>query len=456
MRKLPGWRIVLPGLLLAFSILLVSCGSDNQNDQNRQPLRLILRFDTGYVDEPYNTTLTADGGIRPYKFSLEGNLPKGLSYNSGRISGTPQERGTFELIISVEDANLSNRTQKITLTIGETPPPRLDQVFPLAEVSDPFPYLFRVRDREARGFQVQIPLKDLKTTLDSFKADASVLYVLRYNEEKGLVDIDAAFTGPRKDLEAFRFTATPLPDKKVRPEVSFRETKVAFYDKNGKLAGNAQAIERTASEGRYKFSDLEAIARNWGRRLTPATPSTTAPTAPQAPANNPPQGQAGDQGSPTAPTENQKADTTQEDSPAEPPTPSTEQTPPSPPAQPPQPGQAQPPQPGPAQPPQPEPAQPAGTPAAQPPGQPAPAPSPAAQKLEGDLNGDGVVDQKDLDLLRSSYAWASVSTGQATPPTNQPRTPPPPGGTPPGSSTSGSGSSDANPEEENPDNSEGK
>lgn len=483
MRKLPGWGIVLPGLLLAFSILFASCGSDNQNDQNRQPLRLILRFDTGYVDEPYNTTLTADGGIRPYKFSLEGNLPKGLSYNSGRISGTPQERGAFELTISVEDANLSNRTQKITLTIGETPPPRLDQVFPLAEVSDPFPYLFRVRDREARGFQVQIPLKDLKTTLDSFKADANVLFVLRYNEEKGLVDIDAAFTGPRKDLEAFRFTATPLPDKKVRPEVSFRETKVAFYDRNGKLAGNAQAIERTASEGRYKFSDLEAIARNWGRRLTPATPSTTAPTAPQAPAastpqapannpNNPPQGQAGNQGGPTAPTtENQAAGTTQDNPAAEQPAPPTEPAPPgagaaaSPeggrppsPAQPPQPGQAQPPQPGQAQPPQPGQAQPAGTPAAQPQGQPAPAPSPEAQKLEGDLNGDGVVDQKDLDLLRSSYAWASVSAGQAAPPTNQPRTPPtpPPGGTLPGSGTSGSGSSSSEQnDQENPDNSEG-
>jgi hypothetical protein len=442
MGKLSGWGIALPGLLLAFSFLLASCGSDNQNNQNRQPLRLIVRFDPGYVDEPYSTTLTADGGIRPYKFSLEGNLPKGLSYNSGRISGTPQERGTFELIISVEDANLSNRTQKITLTIGETPPPRLDQVFPLAEVSDPFPYLFRVRDREARGFQAQIPLKDLKTTLESFKADANVLYVLRYNEEKGLVDVDAVFTSPRKDLEAFRFTASPLPDKKVRPEVSFRETKVAFYDKNGKLAGNAQAIERTPSEGRYKFSDLEAIARNWGRRLTtatPAAPQTPAANTPQAPGNNPnnpPQGQAGDQGSPAAPTtENQAAGTTQENPPPEQPAPPTEPAPPSP-AQPPQSAQAQ------------------------PPGQPAPAPSPEAQKLEGDLNGDGVVDQKDLDLLRSSYAWASVSAGQAPPPTNPPRAPtpptPPPGGTPPGSGTSGSGSSDTNPEEENPDNSEGK
>lgn len=451
MRKLSGWRFVLPGLLLVLSILFASCGSDNQNDQNRQPLRLTLRFDTGYVDEPYNTTLTADGGIRPYKFSLEGNLPKGLSYNSGRISGTPQEKGSFELIVSVEDANLSNRTQKVTLTIGETPPPRLDQVFPLAEVSDPFPYLFRVRDREARGFQAQIPLKDLKTTLDSFKADANVLYVLRYDEEKGLVDIDAAFTSPRKDFEVFRFTATPLPDKKVRPEGSFRETKVAFYDKNSKLAGNAQAIERVSTQGRYRYSDLEAIARNWGRRLTPATTAPQAPAAnpPQAPANNPPQGQAGAQATPPAPPEDQAANppgATENTSPTEP-------TPPSP-TQPPQPGQAQPPQPEQAQP-TPPPTQPGPT--SPPQGQTSPVPTPAAptleaQKLEGDLNSDGVVDQKDLDLLRSSYAWAGVSAGQTPPPTNQ-RTPTPP----PGGGAPGSGSGNSNPtDEENPDNSEGK
>ncbi len=440
MRRLPGWRIVWPGLLLAFSILLVSCGSDSQNNQSRQPLRLTLRFDTGYVDEPYSTTLTADGGVRPYRFTLEGSLPKGLVYSNGRISGTPQEKGSFELTVSVEDANLSNRTQKVTLVIGETPPPRLDQVFPLAEVSDPFPYLFRVRDREARGFQAQIPLRDLKMALDGFKADASVLYVLRYDEEKGLLDIDAVFTGPRKDLEAFRFTATPLPDKKVRPEVSFRETKVAFYDKNGKLAGNAQTIERVAAQGQYKYSDLEAIARNWGRRLAPATPSPTAPATPQG------------QGSPTSPAgENQAAGTTQENPPAEPPTEPTTAEP----AEPSQPGQAQPSQPGQAQPPQPEQAQP-NQPAPAAPPEPQTAPStpaaPAGQKLEGDLNGDGVVDQKDLELLRSSYAWASVRAGQAAPPTN--RTPPP-GETSPGSS-SGAGSSDANPEEENPDSPEGK
>lgn len=419
MRKRPVLgRVLLLGGLVFLGILLAACGSDSQSNQGRQPLRLTLRFGTGYVDEPYNTTLTADGGVRPYRFTLEGNLPKGLVYSNGRISGTPQEKGSFELIVSVEDANLSNRTQKVTLVIGETPPPRLDQVFPLAEVADPFPYLFRVRDREARGFQAQIPLKDLKLALDSFKADASLLYVLRYDEEKGLVDIDAAFTSPRKDLEAFRFTATPLPDKKVRPEASFRATRVAFYDKNGKLAGNAQAIERTASEGKYRYSDLEAIARNWGRRLTPATPS---PTAPQTPENNPPQSQ----GSPTAPaSENQAAGTTQ---------------------QPPQPEQAPPPQPEQAQPAQPEPA---------PQGQPGPAPSPQAQRLEGDLNGDGVVDQKDLDLLRASYAWASVGAGQAAPPSN--RTPSPSEAAP-GNSTPGGGSSDPNQtQEENPDSSEGK
>ncbi|WP_233498296.1 putative Ig domain-containing protein [Meiothermus sp. QL-1] len=316
-------RLWLLGSLLP--VVLMACGSDNQSNQSRQPLRLTVRFDPGYLDEPYSTTLTADGGVRPYRFTLEGNLPKGLTYSNGRVSGTPQEKGSFELLVSVEDANLSVRTQKVTLVIGDTPPPRLDQVFPLAEVTDPFPYLLRVREREARGFQAQLPLRGLKPDLESFRADGSVLYVLRYDEARGVLDIDAAFTTPRRDFEAFRVTLAPLPEQRVRPEQSFREARVAFYDRNGKLAANAPAIERTPSEGRYRYSDLEALARNWGRRL-------------QAP--NPPQ---------TAPE--------------------------------------QPPQAG---------------------GQPAPA------RLEGDLNGDGVVDTKDLEALRASYAWASVGAPSST------------------------------------------
>ncbi|MGK0617350.1 Ig family protein [Meiothermus cerbereus] len=437
MRKLPVLgRVLLLGWLASFGILLASCGSDSQNNQSRQPLRLTLRFETGYVDEPYNTTLTADGGVRPYRFTLEGNLPKGLVYSNGRISGTPQEKGSFELTVSVEDANLSNRTQKVTLVIGETPPPRLDQVFPLAEVSDPFPYLWRVRDREARGFQAQIPLKDLRLALDSFKADASLLYVLRYDEEKGLLDIDAVFTSPRKDLEAFRFTATPLPDKKVRPDSNFRQTRVAFYDKNGKLAGNAQAITRVSTQGQYRYSDLEAIARNWGRRLA----STAVPVIPQAPATNPPP----TPGTPPGQTETQGGSTATP--PAAPPNP-TQSTQPGQ-AQPPQPGQAQPTQPGQAQPIQPGQAQP------NPPGAVQPQPVAPAQlqapKLEGDLNGDGVVDQKDLDLLRSSYAWASVNTAQPAPPPSPQRPPTPP------SNSGAAGSDEGDPSEETPDPSGGK
>lgn len=55
-------RVLLLGWLVFLGILLAACGSDSQNNQSRQPLRLTLRLEPGYVDEPYNTTLTADGG----------------------------------------------------------------------------------------------------------------------------------------------------------------------------------------------------------------------------------------------------------------------------------------------------------------------------------------------------------------------------------------------------------
>jgi hypothetical protein len=409
------------GMLAGLVGLLAACGSDTAGSQSKEPLRLTVNLPQAYVGEAYNVAITADGGIRPYKYTFDGTLPKGLTYADGRISGTPQEKGSFDLTVTVEDGNLSSKVQKATLTVGETPPPQLEQVFPLAESADPFVYLIRVRSREAKGFQMQLALKDLKPTLESMKSAEGLLAVSRYNPETRLLDVDAVFVTPKKDLEMLRLTLTP--DKKLRPSFGPTNPLLAFYDKNGALvAGNPQ-IDRAPSEGKYKYADLQAIARNWGRKL-----STSQGTPPQqgqaAPAGNPAQApqETQSQAQPgPAQTDGQNAQT-QSGSPA-----GQTQTPASGPAasgqtanQPQAPANSQNQaqgqqnqsaqgQPGSnvqaAQGQQPTPGQ---TPAQTQNGQIQPT-SAQTQKLEGDLNGDGVVDQKDLDLLRSSYAWTSVA-----------------------------------------------
>jgi hypothetical protein len=66
----------------------------------------------------------AVGGTAPYTWSLSaGNLPAGVTLNgaTGEISGTPTDKGVFNVTVQVTDkANPANTdTQKLTLTIAK-------------------------------------------------------------------------------------------------------------------------------------------------------------------------------------------------------------------------------------------------------------------------------------------------------------------------------------------------
>ncbi|MCI0389939.1 MAG: putative Ig domain-containing protein [Acidobacteria bacterium] len=54
---------------------------------------------------PYSVALTAIGGAAPYKFSVKGKLPQGLSLNTnGVLSGTPTKAGNYKFTLMVSDA----------------------------------------------------------------------------------------------------------------------------------------------------------------------------------------------------------------------------------------------------------------------------------------------------------------------------------------------------------------
>src|SRR5690606_15371924 len=46
-------------------------------------------------------TFTADGGSEPYSFALSGDLPEGLAFEDGVVSGTPTQAGPFLFIVTV-------------------------------------------------------------------------------------------------------------------------------------------------------------------------------------------------------------------------------------------------------------------------------------------------------------------------------------------------------------------
>ncbi|TFU25407.1 putative Ig domain-containing protein [Thermus tengchongensis] len=234
-------------------LLLAACGTQDPTGVGMEPLRLTsTSLPPAYLGEAYTATFSAEGGVRPYTFSLEGKLPQGLAFQGGRITGVPREKGQFPVTLTVEDGAKNSRVQRLTLTVSDPPPPRLTLVAPPAQVEGPFLLLGRVEVRETLGFQLELPLRDLNPDLASLKV-ASPVYLLDYDAEAGLLRLDVAFARPLKDQEAFRLLLTP--QKALTPRFSPR---VVFYDKEGKPLG--EALKR----GR-PFADLLQLAQNWGK-----------------------------------------------------------------------------------------------------------------------------------------------------------------------------------------------
>lgn len=242
MRKL--WPLVF---------LLAACGTQDPAGVGVEPLRLTsTSLPPAYLGEAYAATFGAEGGVRPYTFSLEGRLPQGLAFQGGRLSGVPREKGQFPLTLTLEDGAKNSRVQKLTLNVSDPPPPRLSLVVPPAQVEGPFLLLARVEVREATGFQLEVRLPDLEPDLASLRA-ASPAHLMDYDPATGLLRLDMAFARPVKDQEAFRLLLTPK--KPLTPRLSPR---VVLYDKEGKPLGEPLARAKP-------FAELLQLAQNWGK-----------------------------------------------------------------------------------------------------------------------------------------------------------------------------------------------
>ncbi|MDM7325432.1 MAG: putative Ig domain-containing protein, partial [Thermus sp.] len=96
-------------------LLLAACGTQDPTGVGMEPLRLTnTNLPPAYLGEAYTASFSAEGGVRPYVFSLEGKLPQGLAFQGGRITGTPREKGQFPLTLTVEDGAKNSRVQRLT------------------------------------------------------------------------------------------------------------------------------------------------------------------------------------------------------------------------------------------------------------------------------------------------------------------------------------------------------
>ena len=79
---------------------------------------------SGIVNQPYFMDFPARG-TRPITWHIQGDLPEGLSFSDGKISGTPTKEGTASVIITAENEHGSDSVV-VDLSIDRGVPPTIN------------------------------------------------------------------------------------------------------------------------------------------------------------------------------------------------------------------------------------------------------------------------------------------------------------------------------------------
>ncbi len=72
----------------------------------------------GTAGAAYSQSLTQTGGIGTTTLSLSGNLPTGLTFAAGALSGTPTQTGSFPITVTATDSNGCTGSRNYTLVIN--------------------------------------------------------------------------------------------------------------------------------------------------------------------------------------------------------------------------------------------------------------------------------------------------------------------------------------------------
>ncbi|MFM8716587.1 MAG: Ig domain-containing protein, partial [Spartobacteria bacterium] len=94
----------------------------------------------GKYNEPLTITPQASGGVPPLYWTVQGQLPKGLSLDnaSGVISGKPMVAGSFDFVLKATDAKRKSVTQNVTLRTTADPLTITTTTLPPARAGFPF------------------------------------------------------------------------------------------------------------------------------------------------------------------------------------------------------------------------------------------------------------------------------------------------------------------------------
>ena len=109
-------------LVLGCLLILSACGNDIS--QTTDALNIIAdTLPEAFLGEEYAANILVRGGQTPFRYELSGGeLPPGLSLQSGTVQGTPTTEGSFEFTVTVSDARLATTFRDYVITVGEPPP----------------------------------------------------------------------------------------------------------------------------------------------------------------------------------------------------------------------------------------------------------------------------------------------------------------------------------------------
>lgn len=143
--------------------LQLGCGANSasQVTASKPPPSVVTdSLTTGTVGTPYSQTLTAIGGVSPYKWSEQsgGPLPPGLTFdgNTGTIAGTPSTAGEYGpyVFLVTDSQELQVSSIELPLTIASTAasacPARGNEM--ALNASTPYAFVLQGYDQSGLGF----------------------------------------------------------------------------------------------------------------------------------------------------------------------------------------------------------------------------------------------------------------------------------------------------------------
>jgi putative Ig domain-containing protein len=102
--------------------------ADGEGDVDTKPFSIVVidplvittsSIAPGTISRPYTETLGASGGIPPYVWAIEPDLPASLSLDAttGAIAGRPHTSGAFSITVRLTDSANHTATRTMNLVI---------------------------------------------------------------------------------------------------------------------------------------------------------------------------------------------------------------------------------------------------------------------------------------------------------------------------------------------------